>query len=78
MSEVKQKALIYCRVSSDRQKNEGNGLDSQEHRCRQYCVNKGYEVEKVFPDSASGAGDFMLRPSMVELLTYIDHYPHRK
>ncbi len=71
------KALIYARVSSDRQKNEGHGLDSQEHRCREYAKFKGHEVEKVFRDSASGGGDFMLRPAMQELLSYVDNHPHR-
>lgn len=76
MAENKQKALIYCRVSSERQKTEGHGLDSQEHRCRQYCLSK-YEVEKVFLDSASGGGDFMKRPAMSSMIEYIDKYPYR-
>ena len=41
------RAVIYCRVSSTRQKTEGGGLDSQEHRCRQYAVAHGYDVEAV-------------------------------
>ena len=65
------KAVIYCRVSSDRQKNEGHGLDSQEHRCRELARTKGYEVVEVFKDSYSGAGDFMHRPAMAELLAFI-------
>ena len=43
-----QKAVIYCRVSGKKQKAEGSGLDSQEHRCRQYAEAKGYSVEAVF------------------------------
>lgn len=70
------KALIYCRVSSERQKNEGNGLDSQEHRCREYAEKKGYEVEEVFRDSFSGGGDFMKRPAMSEMLEYMDNKPY--
>jgi DNA invertase Pin-like site-specific DNA recombinase len=69
------KAIIYCRVSSTKQKTEGSGLDSQEHRCRQYAAQHGYEVEAVFPDDASGGGDFMKRPGMVALLTYLDVQP---
>src|SRR3989344_3217874 len=72
------KALIYCRVSSLRQKVDGNGLDSQEHRCRIYAAQKGYEVEKVFRDSFTGGGDFMKRPAMKELLEYVDKNPHKK
>lgn len=65
-------ALIYCRVSSERQANEGHGLDSQEHRCREYASSKGYVVERVFRDSFSGGGDFMKRPAMSELIGYLD------
>ncbi|MEQ8602855.1 MAG: recombinase family protein [Marivibrio sp.] len=67
-----QKALIYCRVSGKKQKADGSGLDSQEHRCRQYAEAKGYSVEAVFPDDVSGGGDFINRPGMVALLAYLD------
>jgi len=70
--EAARKAVIYCRVSSTKQRIEGSGLESQEHRCRQYAELKGYEVEAVFPDDASGGGDFMNRPGMVALLSYLD------
>ncbi|AWX92644.1 resolvase [Paracoccus mutanolyticus] len=65
-------ALIYCRVSSTKQKLEGSGLASQEHRCRQYADGKGYAVEAVFPDDSSGGGDFMKRPGMRAMLAYLD------
>ncbi len=71
------KALIYCRVSSERQKTEGHGLDSQEQRCRLRCEQKNYEIEKVFRDSFTGGGDFMRRPAMTELLKHIDKHPHK-
>ena len=70
------KAIIYCRVSSERQKNEGHGLDSQEHRCRDYATQKGYEVERVFRDSFSGGGDYTKRPAMSEMFTYMDSKPY--
>lgn len=54
-----QKAVIYCRVSSTKQATEGHGLESQETRCRHHAETMGYEVEAVFPDDASGGGDFM-------------------
>ncbi|WP_371157009.1 recombinase family protein [Jannaschia sp. 2305UL9-9] len=65
-------ALIYCRVSSTKQRLEGSGLESQEQRCRVYADEKGYLVEAVFPDDVSGGGDFMRRPGMVALLSYLD------
>ena len=33
---------------------------------------QGYRVEAVFPDDVSGGGDFMKRPGMVALLSYLD------
>jgi len=71
-----QKSLIYCRVSSVKQKKEGQGLVSQEHRCREYAERKGYKVEKVFRDSFTGGGDFLKRPAMFDLLGYLEKKPH--
>ena len=65
------KALLYCRVSSKAQL-KGDGLNSQEFRCREYALERGYEVEAVFPDSQTAKGDFMDRPGMVALLAYLD------
>ena len=65
-------AVIYCRVSSTKQRVEGSGLESQEQRCRAYADDKGYEVEAVFPDDVSGGGDFMHRPGMEALLSYLE------
>jgi len=75
--EGKMYALIYCRVSSERQKKEGNGLDSQETRCRQYAEQKGYEVAEVFRDSFTGGGDFLKRPEMGRLLKYVEKNAHK-
>ncbi|MCP4933236.1 MAG: recombinase family protein, partial [bacterium] len=71
------KALIYCRVSSKSQKEEGHGLESQETRCREFAGAKGYEVEAAFPDTITGGGDFMKRPGMVALLSYLDAQPEK-
>jgi len=70
-----QKAVIYCRVSHAKQKLQGSGLESQEHRCRQYAAAKGYEVVKVFPDDVTGGGDFMKRKGMSALLDYLALHP---
>ena len=71
-------AVIYCRVSSTKQKNCGDGLHSQEHRCRDYAASRGYTVapNAVFHDDVSGGGDFMKRPGMVAMLAYLDRQPH--
>jgi len=65
-------ALIYCRVSSKKQEDEGSGLDGQEHRCRERAQQLGCEVEAIFPDTMTGEGDFMKRPGMVALLAYLN------
>ena len=70
-------ALVYCRVSSERQKKEGHGLESQEHRCREYASQKGYVVAKVFKDSFTGGGDFHHRPELSELLLHVEKTPHK-
>lgn len=77
MSEPIIKALIYCRVSSKGQELDGHVLESQETRCREYAKLKGYEVEAVFPDTISGGGNFMKRPGMVALLSYLDAQPEQ-
>lgn len=50
------KAVIYCRVSSDKQVREGNGLAGQEKRCRDYAHYHNYDVEKVFRDEGISGG----------------------
>ncbi|MFY0620872.1 MAG: recombinase family protein [Pelagimonas sp.] len=75
---AKQQALIYCRVSSRAQEAEGHGLQSQETRCREFAANKGYEVAAVFPDTITGGGDFMKRPGMMALLSFLDAQPDQK
>ena len=71
-------SLIYCRISTPKQGDEGSGLDSQEHRCRDKARQLNCPVEKVFPDTASGEGDFLKRPGMVDLLAHLDANPHKR
>lgn len=75
ISTQRPKAVIYCRVSTRSQEDEGHGLQSQETRCREYAISKGYEISAVFPDTISGGGDFMKRPGMVALLSFLDAQP---
>ena len=75
---MSEKALIYYRVSSLTQEREGHGLASQETRCRDYATQQGYEVAAVFPDTITGGGDFMKRPGMVALLSFLDAQPDER
>jgi DNA invertase Pin-like site-specific DNA recombinase len=72
------KAVIYCRISSKTQEIEGHGLESQESRCREYADSKGYSVVGMFPDTITGGGDFMNRPGMVALLSFLDAQPDQR
>lgn len=75
MTEIcKRWALPYCRVSSKKQEEDGLGLESQEHRLRDHCRQKGYPVVRAFRDTFTGGGDFMDRPAMRELLSFIDDH----
>lgn len=64
-----QKAVIYCRVSGAKQVREGDGLGSQETRCREFASHKGYDVAKVFKDDMSGK--LAARPAMLDMLQYL-------
>src|SRR3989344_214273 len=68
-------ALIYCRVSSERQVREGGGLGTQEQRCREYANLRGYQVDRVFCDTYTGGGDYMDRPDVRELFAFLDDHP---
>ncbi|MBA4226237.1 MAG: hypothetical protein C0456_06350 [Hyphomonas sp.] len=70
-------AILYIRVSSQKQEDEGSGKLSQEHRCRQYAATLGIPVEAVFGDTKSAHGDFIKRPGMVDLISYL-HSNRRK
>ena len=45
----------------------GDGLASQENRCREYATYKDYDVVEVFKDDMSGK--FERRPAMDRMLT---------
>lgn len=70
--------LIYVRVSSKKQELEGNGLDSQEKRCKEKLESLGITKYKTFSDVYSGGGDFMNRPAMRDLIRYSDIHYNKK
>ena len=62
-------AVIYCRVSSKAQTKRGDGLNSQETRCREYAKYKGYDVRQVFTDDLTGQS--AERPGLQTLIKYL-------
>ncbi|MBL4647310.1 MAG: recombinase family protein, partial [Rhizobiales bacterium] len=69
------KAVLYVRVSSQRQVNEGHGLESQATRCREYAECKGYKVVEVFEDRAV-SGSLSNRPGVMAMLSYLRKNSH--
>ncbi len=67
---MKNNAVIYARVSSEKQVREGNGLKSQEISCRQYCERNGYHVLKVFKDKGITGAKYE-REAYLEMLEYL-------
>ena len=49
------KAVIYCRVSSKEQVEEGNSLVTQERLCREYAKRNNYTAEKIFIELGESA-----------------------
>ena len=67
-------AVIYCRVSSDRQAKEGDGVRSQEQRCRSYAQMMNYEMLRVFTDDGV-SGALIDRPGIQNLLAFLRLQP---
>jgi len=68
-------AVIYARVSSAAQVRKGQGLGSQETRCREFARMKGYDVDRVFVDEAVSGG-ITTRPGMQAMLSYLKEHAH--
>ncbi len=49
--DVRQRAVIYCRVSTD---DKGQTNKTQERECRRWCELQGYQVLDVYRDEATG------------------------
>ncbi len=49
------KAVIYCRVSTKEQVEEGNSLVTQEKNCREYAKKNGYEIAALFIEQGESA-----------------------
>lgn len=60
------RAVIYTRVSSDRQEVDGSSLDTQLSACHSYATDKGYSVIGKFTDTWTGA-QWRERPGLNQL-----------
>lgn len=70
-------AVIYCRVSSQKQVQKGDGLGSQETRCRDFAKHKGYEVVQVFKEEGI-YGSMINRPAMQDMLQFLKSHKKKQ
>ncbi len=63
------KVVIYCRVSTKEQVDEGNSLHSQEKNCKEYALKHGYEIAGVFIEQGESAKTAN-RPELQKLLAF--------
>jgi site-specific DNA recombinase len=54
-NDLAKRAVIYCRVSTKEQVEDGNSLVSQERLCREYATREGFEVTEVFIEKGESA-----------------------
>jgi site-specific DNA recombinase len=59
------KSIIYCRVSTEGQEQDGTSLQTQLEACQKHCASKGYEVLAVFSEAFSGLS--LERPKLAQL-----------
>lgn len=69
MSNETKHAVIYCRVSTKEQVDEGNSLSTQEKICRDYALKNGYEIAHVFIEQGESAKTTE-RTELQNLLSY--------
>ena len=65
--DLKKKVALYIRVSTDKQVNDGYGLEDQKKRLEQFCFAKNYDIYKLYCDGES-AKDTINRPQYNNML----------
>jgi site-specific DNA recombinase len=58
------RAVIYCRVSTDKQEQDGESLDYQEAKCRQYAELHDIDIIAVIREVKSGFIHYSLRDQL--------------
>ncbi|MGR3344706.1 MAG: recombinase family protein, partial [Paracoccaceae bacterium] len=61
------KAHVYCRVSTLKQAESGQGIDIQLKLCREYCERENIEIVREFVDRGI-SGAIMDRPELADML----------
>ena len=61
---ARKRAVIYCRVSTDKQEIDGESLEYQEEKCRRYAELHDIEVVVVLHEAKSGYIHYTLRDKL--------------
>src|SRR5260370_4281596 len=61
---LRKRAVIYCRVSTDKQEIDGESLDYQEEKCRQYAGLHDIDIVIVLHEAKSGFIHYSLREKL--------------
>jgi site-specific DNA recombinase len=59
------KAIIYCRVSTEGQEQDGTSIQTQLEACQKYCQVRNYEIKHQLQEAWSGLS--LERPKLAEL-----------
>src|SRR5947209_5098744 len=60
----RKRAVIYCRVSTDKQEIDGESLEYQEEKCRQYAELHNIDIVIVLHEAKSGYIHYTLREKL--------------
>lgn len=63
-------AIIYVRVSDQKQVDEWSGLESQEATCKRWAETKGIKILKIFSDWGKSGAD-MSRKGLLDSIEYL-------
>ena len=55
MEQTTKRAVIYCRVSTKEQVEEGNSLATQERNCREFAAKHGFAIASTFIEQGESA-----------------------
>src|SRR5215469_7497914 len=63
-TQKRKRAVIYCRVSTDKQEQDGESLEYQEEKCRQYAQTYDIDIVVVLQEAKSGFIHYSLREKL--------------
>jgi predicted site-specific integrase-resolvase len=61
---LRKRAVIYCRVSTDKQEQDGESLEYQEEKCHRYAELHDINVVTVLKEAKSGFIHYSLREQL--------------